>query len=356
MAISGLTRMRLRLLAIITAIGAVTGAVINYFTVAPSPEAVVQGLITGVLIALLIGWYRLFLIIGGPLRWIGRCRFTTKLLINAVNYVLLIQLGRVLGELLTSPRSLLDFREFIFTPQLLIAIPAALVVMVLFEFILQMNRMVGTNVLRYFLTGAYHRPKEEERIFMFLDLQSSTQLAETLGSTRYYTLLRRFVGDLTEPILESKGEIYQYAGDEVIITWREDRGLENANCLRCFFLVEDAIARNAESYERDYGTTPQFRAGLHGGTVIAGELGVLKQEIVFVGDILNTAARLEEYSKQHGLRFVASGQCVDELKVPAHLNAERLTDFQPRGKEESIAVYNVTRPNGPPVLAERNLG
>jgi class 3 adenylate cyclase len=82
-------------------------------------------------------------------------------------------------------------------------------------FVLQMNRMVGANVLRYFVAGRYHQPTAEERIFLFLDLEQSTTLAERLGSARYFELLRRFVDDLTDPIVASRGEIYQYAGDEV---------------------------------------------------------------------------------------------------------------------------------------------
>jgi adenylate cyclase len=86
------------------------------------------------------------------------------------------------------------------------------VVAVTIQFVLQMNRLIGTNVLGYFVAGVYHRPKTEERIFLFLDLEGSTQLAERLGSTRYFELLRRFVDDLTEPVLEAEGEIHQYAG------------------------------------------------------------------------------------------------------------------------------------------------
>src|SRR6185436_7977987 len=101
---------------------------------------------------------------------------------------------------------------------------------------------------------------------LFLDLEKSTTLAERLGSARYFELLRRFVDDLTDPIVASRGEIYQYAGD----------GVRDANCVRCFFWARDALAREAARYTRDFGTVPRFRAGLHGGTVTAGELGDLR--------------------------------------------------------------------------------
>jgi adenylate cyclase len=211
------------------------------------------------------------------------------------------------------------------------------------QFVLQVNRMIGANVLRYFLTGVYHRPKDEERIFMFLDLESSTELAERLGGLTYYELLRRFVDDLSEPILESRGEIHKYAGDEVIITWRSNVGLRDANCVRCYFRIEAAVRRNAAGYERDFGVVPRFRAGLHGGPVIAGELGDLRQEIVFTGDTLNTAARLEDYARTHQRRFVVSGDLLARLELPDDIRADRLEEFQARGKVGTITVYGLDR-------------
>src|SRR5439155_16084251 len=92
----------------------------------------------------------------------------------------------------------------------------------------------------------------------------------------------------SRPILDADGEIYQYAGDEVVVTWPLAAGVRSANCVRCFFAIRDAIARGAARYRRDFGVVPGFRGGLHAGAVTAGELGDLRQQIVFVGDILNT--------------------------------------------------------------------
>jgi len=86
--------------------------------------------------------------------------------------------------------------------------------------------------------------------------------------------------------------------------------------VRCFFWSRDALAREAARYTRDVGEVPRFRAGLHGGTVTAGELGDLRRQIVFVGDILNTAARLEEYAKRTGLELVVSDALLKRLELP----------------------------------------
>jgi adenylate cyclase len=209
-------------------------------------------------------------------------------------------------------------------------------------FVLQMNRMIGANVLRYFMAGRYHRPIAEERIFLFLDLEKSTTLAERLGSARYFDLLRRFVDDLTDPIVASRGEIYQYAGDEVVVTWPLAEGVRDANCVRCFFWSRDAVAREAARYTRDFDTVPRFRAGLHGGTVTAGELGDLRRQIVFVGDILNTAARLEEYAKREGLDLVVSDSLLSRLELPPGVLARRCGELELRGKEAPVAAYSLS--------------
>ena len=223
----------------------------------------------------------------------------------------------------------------------MIALPFFAVVAVTIQFVVQMNRMIGTNVLGYFAAGVYRRPKAEERVFLFVDLVGSTQLAERLGSARYFELLRRFVDDLSEPVLESEGEIYQYAGDEVVITWPLATGVRAANCVACFFAIRAAMTRHAARYEREFGVVPRFRGGLHGGTVTGGELGDLRQQIVFVGDILNTAARLEEYAKRADLDLVVSGALLERLTLPAGVEATRCGELALRGKEAPVAAYGL---------------
>jgi adenylate cyclase len=112
--------------------------------------------------------------------------------------------------------------------------------------------------------------------------------------------------------------------------------------VRCFFGIRATVARNADRYARDFGTVPRFRGGLHGGTVTGGELGDLRQQIVFVGDILNTAARLEEYAKRSSLDLVVSGALLERLALPAGIIAARCGELVLRGKEARVAAYSLT--------------
>ncbi len=136
--------------------------------------------------------------------------------------------------------------------------------------ILQVNDKYGPGTFSAFLMGKYFRPKREQRIFMFLDLRSSTTIAEKLGEELYFNFLKDVFQHATPAIIYSKGEIYQYVGDEIVISWKMDRGLENANCLRCFFDIQLALRRKADYYKEAYDIVPEFKAGLHYGHVMAG--------------------------------------------------------------------------------------
>jgi adenylate cyclase len=312
----------------------------NLLTSARSVSEAVQGFVDALIISLLVGGYLIYVRDGALRARFRRLSFLADLALSSAILLGVFLVGRAVGKVLTTGqphRFVTSFTE----PHVIYALPFFVVTVVVVNFVRQMNRLIGPNVLGYFAAGIYHRPTAEERIFLFLDLQGSTQLAERLGSARYFELLRRFVDDLTDPVLEAEGEIYQYAGDEVVITWPLARGVEAANCVRCFFAIRAAIARGADGYRRDFGVVPRFRGGLHGGLVTAGELGDLRLEIVFVGDILNTAARLEEHAKRAALELVVSGALLDRLTLPPGVEARHCGDLALRGKAEAVAAYGL---------------
>lgn len=101
-------------------------------------------------------------------------------------------------------------------------------------FYTEVSENLGQGVLHNFFIGKYHRPKEEERIFMFLDMKSSTAIAEQIGHVRYFEMLKEYFSDLSDSIIKYSGEIYQYVGDEIVVSWKLRNGLLNNNCVNCF--------------------------------------------------------------------------------------------------------------------------
>lgn len=217
----------------------------------------------------------------------------------------------------------------------------ALVLGGLTSFALEVHDRIGQGAFLGFLTGRYHKARSEIRCFMFLDLKGSTAHAERLGSGGYYELLNAFFADATDAILETQGEIYQYVGDEIVVSWREATGLDNGNCVRCFFLIREIVERNADRYRRRFGAVPRFRAAFHLGRVTAGEVGILKRERVFTGDTLNTAARIEERCGGLGLDTLVSGDLAASLPDGFGYSLRPVEEIQLRGKGSPTALFTI---------------
>ena len=209
-------------------------------------------------------------------------------------------------------------------------------------FLIQVNRLLGQGILWKFIRGQYHQPREEERIFMFLDMRSSTSIAEKLGHARFYELMNELFHELSQPVLETKAEIYQYVGDEVILTWKMKEGLQNFNCLKSFFLFQANLVKRAGHYLENFGVEPQFKAGFHFGRVITAQIGDLKREIVYNGDVLNTTARIQNECNHYKRNCLVSGALKDLLDDGNGFHWEKLDTVTLRGKETEVDLYSVS--------------
>jgi adenylate cyclase len=204
---------------------------------------------------------------------------------------------------------------------------------------MQINRMLGEGVLLKFLWGKYYKPVEEERIFMFLDMKSSTTVAERLGHQKYYALLDDFYHEITIPVLKNNAEIYQYVGDEVVFAWKTKSGIKNANCIKIFFDIMERLDHKQEKYFNKYGLVPEFKAGVHFGDVITAKIGDLKRVIVYNGDVMNTTARIQELCNHYHCKLLVSGSLLEKLELSKTYNSNFIDSVKLRGKETEIDLY-----------------
>ena len=202
---------------------------------------------------------------------------------------------------------------------------------------------LGWDVVSNFFSGRYHQPREENRIFMFLDMKSSTTWAERLGHKQYFLLLRSFYDDLADAIIKYEGEVYQYIGDEIVISWKEEDGIRNENCIRSFFAMKDALSQRLQFYQNQYGELPDFKAGVHFGQVTAGQMGALKKEIAFTGDVLNVAARIQSLCRQLNADLLVSKPLMDKLDDPNDFTIEDLGAVELKGRMQTIGVVSVSK-------------
>ena len=212
-----------------------------------------------------------------------------------------------------------------------------------FVFLHQMDKKLGPGILLKYLTGKYFKPREEERIFMFMDLKSSTAIAEKVGHLIYSNLIQDCYLELTRPIKDNKGEIYQYVGDEVVISWQMKYGLEKLNCLNFFYDYKVALESKRTYFLEKYNVFPEFKAGVSAGSVMAVEVGELKTEIAFHGDVLNTASRVQNYCNLLKEQFLATETLVKLFPTNDKFLFSELGAFELRGKEKNVTLFGVSR-------------
>lgn len=303
-----------------------------------------NSVLTGLPLGLAFGFLELFLFPkAGKLfrQWsFTKLLLFKTLLYTAIIYVVTIALTIIVG--------IMEGREWSELPPHLVSIERltiviyTLVIYSVLLFFLQVNNLLGEGVLWKFISGKYHRPREEERIFMFLDMKSSTTIAEQLGHIRFYTLLNQVFHEISQPVLQTKAEIYQYVGDEVVLTWKIADGLENSNCLKAFFMFRENLARHSEHYFKNFGVRPAFKAGLHFGKVISAQIGDLKKEIVYNGDVLNTTARIQNECNRYQRDCLVSGSLMHRLNSVQEFYWERLDRVTLRGKETEVELFSVS--------------
>ena len=105
------------------------------------------------------------------------------------------------------------------------------------SFINQVNKKYGPGVLVPLLLGKYRNPQEEERIFMFMDLKSSTTVAEELGHLKYSSFIRDCFMDINQVLLPFNAQVYQYVGDEIVVTWTVSDGLKDIFLYQVFLCL-----------------------------------------------------------------------------------------------------------------------
>ena len=235
------------------------------------------------------------------------------------------------------------YLQVILSSEILVGMLEILGVITFLLFFVHLDRLLGPGVLLGYVTGRYHRPRNEQRIFMFLDLKGSTTLADKMDADRYFSFLHRYFTEMSEPILETNAEIYQYVGDEIVLTWKMRKGLNEASCLRVFFLIEDQIQAHRDHFLQTYGVVPEFKAGVHTGEVITAQIGELKSEIVYNGDVLNTTARIQAQCNQLGQKLLVSKELMERLSLGPDYGVTELGAIPLRGKAEALELFAVNR-------------
>ena|SRR5688572_4318590 len=211
----------------------------------------------------------------------------------------------------------------------------------LISFINQVNRKYGPGILVPLLLGRYRDPKEQDRIFMFMDLKSSTSTAEKLGHLKYSSFIRDCFVDINEVLYAYRAQVYQYVGDEIVVTWPESEGVKQHFCIEFFFACRNQFRTRSDYYATSYGLLPEFKAGAHTGTVTAVEIGEVKRDIAYHGDTLNTAARIQSVCNEYEKNFIVSKELIDKVGPHSNMRTQELGSILLKGKTLKVGLVTV---------------
>ncbi|WP_050424714.1 adenylate/guanylate cyclase domain-containing protein [Bradyrhizobium tropiciagri] len=326
---------KLQRLAAVLVAGILSGVAITLSVFGGGVAQLTVGITYGFLLAGVIGSIELFVLEDWD--WLKRLSFLSNLAVRSAIYaaiiigIQLLQPGeRIAG---VAPQdSLQDFWS---------SFARSAIVSVLVNLGFGIANLIGSRALMNFVTGRYHAPVEEDRFVLFVDIAGSTGLAERLGGIGIHRFLDRTFRLLTRSVVDYRGEVLNYVGDEIIVTWAEQSGAVDCRPLRCFVAMRLALQKAAPQFEREFGAVPQIRGSLHFGPVIVGEIGDVKRAIVFNGDVMNTAARLEELSRKVDGGFLASRAAMARFAAPPPFPVSDLGTLPIRGRVDGIDVVGI---------------
>ncbi|MCK4666010.1 adenylate/guanylate cyclase domain-containing protein [Candidatus Dependentiae bacterium] len=329
MEISSSKKFLLTHILIIVFISAIGGGFFSIIAFGTSSYYIIQGVLIGVLISACISMTNIFFF----QKYRKKARLIVSLLFENLTYAVIITAIPVIIGTIFKNEVILRFENIIFT------VIFSFFLTFFFSSTMDLFRLLGPRTFKSFLTGKYYKPKEENLIFMFLDIKNSTTLAEKIGNKKFLSFLSEFYIIISDPILRFKGEIYKYIGDEIIITWDLQKSFGKSSCIECFFEIQKLIKKNKDFFQREFGILPEFRASLHSGLVSIGEMGFLKAEVAILGDVVNTTARIQEECKTHKKDLLISKDLLYKLDLPENFATEDLGIISLRGKENKIQLF-----------------
>jgi len=236
------------------------------------------------------------------------------------------------------PHSLHDFFT---TSKIFEFLGLSLAISLLSNFMDELHRKLGRDAIYNLVLGKYHQVKQEERLFLFIDINNSTDLAEEMGELEFSHFLQDYFYDISEPIARYFGRVYQYVGDEVVVTWPLKKGIHFSVCVRCFFAIQKQIRRYKKQYEERYGRVPEFKAALHGGNIVVSEVGKYKSEIAYHGDVLNTTSRILGKCHELESELLISDWVLDKLELPKYIKTDAMGAYQLKGKQMGVELHSV---------------
>ncbi|OAF17672.1 adenylate cyclase [Bradyrhizobium neotropicale] len=181
--------------------------------------------------------------------------------------------------------------------------------------------------------------QERYLVSLFVDMRGSTQLAEKRLPFDTVFIVNRFLGAVSQAVIENGGQPNQFVGDGMLALFGLTTDPQTAcrQALRAAAGIALHIDELNELLSHDLRQPIRFGIGIHGGEVIIGDIGY-RDHTVFtaLGDAVNVAARLQDMTKTLACEAIVS----EEVRHTAGLGDDALPQREVtiRGRDEPMTV------------------
>ena len=177
-------------------------------------------------------------------------------------------------------------------------------------------------------------------ICLYTDAEQYTKVSEPMNPMELHNLMSKYYGVLFKPIKQHGGVVSGIVGDSMLAIWvtqQPDAALRGRACQAALDIAR-AVDQFNQSQPSDQWKLPT-RIGLHTGDIFLGAIGAIDHyEYTPLGDIVNTAQRIEDLNKSLSTRILVSGEMIDQLEG---FLIRELGKFQLKGKINPISVYEL---------------
>jgi len=191
----------------------------------------------------------------------------------------------------------------------------------------------------------FRRPKylqgtEREIAILFADLRSFTKFSESKLPFDVVFALNQYFRFMGAAVEDSGGHLDKFIGDGIMALFGVESGLEKGcqEALHAASAMADALDALNEQLKDDLEEPLRMGIGIHSGAAIVGEMGYRRAvSVTAIGDVVNTASRLETATKEHGAQLIISEDLARASGYDfANIRQEMITV---RGKSEPMPIH-----------------
>ena len=198
------------------------------------------------------------------------------------------------------------------------------------------------------IQDAYFWGVEKEVVVMFVDLRNFTGITESQLAYDVVHLLNQYLDQVSKVIRKNGGHVDKFIGDGIMAIFGIDDGPQKGaqQALKACRDIEEVMTSLNSEKGPQFVDPIRLGVGLHLGPAILGRIGAAGTDgsrggLTALGDVVNTASRLETENKAHGSFLAVSKDVVDA--AGGRVSSANLIEITVRGKERPLQIFALRR-------------